>query len=289
MRVLLTGGSGFLGRHTIPMLVAHGHHVLALARSESAATAVAGLGAEVVPGDLDDPRSIDEAFAAADAEVLVNLASLGFGHAPAIVAATEESGIKRAVFVSTTAIFTRLNAPSKAVRTEAEQTIMSSALDWTIVRPTMIYGDRGDRNMARLLVLLQKAPLIPMPGGGSKLQQPVHVDDLAAAIVASMTTPAAIGKAYDIAGPEPLTFREIINQASQAVGRSPRRVPVPLGPAIAALRVYERVSRRPRLKAEQLERLAEDKAFDIAAAREDLGYDPRPFAEGIAAEAKTIQ
>ncbi len=93
---------------------------------------------------------------------------------------------------------------------------------------------------------------------------------------------------YDIAGPEPLTLRDVVLQAGDAIGRRPRLVDVPLGPAIALARAYERVAARPRLKAEQLQRLDEDKVFDIGPARRDLGYDPRPFALGIREEAELL-
>ena len=289
MRVLVTGGSGFLGSHVLPLLVADGHDVAALARSAAAAEKVTAAGAQAVAGDLDDPASIDDAFAASGAKVLVNLASLGFGHAPAIVAAAEEAGMERAVFVSTTAVATTLDSRSKAVRLAAETTVRDSGLDWTILRPTMIYGSAGDRNMARLLRLVRRAPVVPVPGGGRRLQQPVHVDDLAQAVVATLTAPAAVGQTYDIAGPEPLSLRDVVLAACEAVGRRPRLVDVPLGPAIAAARAYERVASKPRLKAEQLQRLAEDKVFDIGPARRDLGYDPRPFALGIREQATAVR
>ena len=288
MRVHVTGGSGFLGGRVVPLLIELGHEVTALARSAPAAERVAALGAAPVTGDLDDPASLDAAFSASRAQVLVNLASLGFGHAPAIVGAAEDAGLSRAVFVSTTSLFTRLNASSKAVRQSAEDTIRSSALEWTIIRPTMIYGAPGDRNMARLLGLLRRSPVVPLPGGGHRLQQPVHVDDLARAIVAAIDRPATVGRAYDLGGPEPLTLRQVIEQASAAVGRRRILAPVPLRPAVAAARLYERMAPNPRLKAEQLERLAEDKAFDISDARRDLDFDPRPFEAGIREEAALL-
>ncbi|MEY2476035.1 MAG: hypothetical protein QOG87_1350 [Actinomycetota bacterium] len=284
MKVHVTGGSGFLGSHVIPLLCSRGHQVTALARSATAADRVNALGAAPISGDLDDPASLDAAFRASDAEVLVNVASLGFGHATTIVAAAEDAGIGRAVFVSTTAIFTNLNAGSKAVRQAAEKAITGSELAWTIIRPTMIYGTPADRNIARLLQLLRRSPVVPLPGGGRRLQQPVHVDDVAMAVVAAAETDRARGQAYDVAGPEPLTFRALIEAAAAAVGRAPRLVPVPLRPLIGAVRVYERMASRPRIKAEQLERLAEDKAFDIGPARADFGYAPRSFAEGVAQE-----
>jgi len=284
MRVLVTGGSGFLGAHVLPLLIKRDHEVTALARSSDAVKRVGRLGAVPIVGDLDDPMSLDSAFTASGAEALVNLASLGFGHADAIVSAAEDAGLKRAVFVSTTAIFTALDARSRSVRMAAEASIKDSLLEWTIVRPTMIYGTPADRNMWRLLRFLRWCPVVPIPGTGARLQQPVHVDDLAGAIVSALDVPTTVGRAYDIAGPEPLMFREVVQQASAAAGRRVVLLPVPLRPAIVTLRLYERAARRPRLKAEQVERLAEDKAFDIEAARTDLGYRPRAFADGIRAE-----
>jgi len=289
MRVHVTGGSGFLGGSVIPRLVAAGHEPSALARTETAAQRIRILGATPIPGDLDDPASIDGAFADSGAETLVNLASLGFGHAPTIVAAAEEAGLKRAVFISTTSIFTRLATASKPVRVAAEDTVRASGLDWTIIRPTMIYGRPGDRNMARLLRGLRRLPILPLPGGGVGLQQPVHVDDLAAAIVNALDRPVTARQAYDVAGPEPLTLRTIIEEAGRAVGRRPTLMPVPLAPVVGLVRLYEAVAPSPRLKAEQLARLAEDKAVEIGPARADLGFDPRSFAEGIRAEAALLR
>lgn len=288
MRVHVTGGSGFLGGHVIPLLRARGHDVTALVRSAGAADAVRQLGAEPVEGDLDDDTSVRKAFTLADADALANLASLGFGHAPTIVRAAETVGLRRAVFVSTTAVFTKLAASSKTVRLAAEETIRRSELDWTILRPTMIYGTPGDRNMARLLQALRRSPVLPLPAAGRGLQQPVHVDDLATAVVSALETPVAVGRIYDVAGPEPLTFREVVTEAAKAVGKRPYLVPVPHATAVAAARIYARVASRPRLSVEQVERLGEDKAFDITAAREDLGYAPRSFRQGIAEEARLL-
>lgn len=291
MKLLVTGASGFLGGFVLAEAIAAGHQVLALTRTDRAAVAVRDHGAIAVPGDLDDTVSLDEAFGAAahgGAEVLVNLSSLGFGHAPAIVSAAEDAGIRRAVFVSTTAVTTALPAPSKRLRMGAEQTIHDSALDWTIIRPTMIYGTGRDRNIARLLNWLRRTRVLPLPGGGRRLQQPVHVQDLAKAVLAAVMTDVAIGKTYEIAGPEPISFRQLLVESGTAVGTRPRLFPVPLRPAIWALRAYERIARRPRLKAEQLERLAEDKAFDISSAQTDLAYRPRSFRAGVTEEASTL-
>ena len=111
-------------------------------------------------------------LAGAECDALVNLASLGFGHARGIVRAAVRAGLDRAVFVSTTAVTTTLPARSKAVRLAAEDEIRGSGLSWTILRPTMIYGAAGDRNLSRLLALLARlqrgsAPL-PLVAAGAR-------------------------------------------------------------------------------------------------------------------------
>jgi uncharacterized protein YbjT (DUF2867 family) len=288
MRMLVTGGSGFLGGYVLREAARRGHETVALTRSPAAALAVADRGAQPVTGNLDDAGHLAQVFATARCDTLINLASLGFGHAPAIVAAAGEAGISRAVFVSTTAVTTTLAAPTKRVRLAAEQRIRASALKWTILRPTMIYGAPGDRNLSQLLTLLHRAPLLPVPGGGRHLQQPVHVADVADAVLSAAERPATAGRTYDVAGPATLTFADLLRTSARAIASRTRFVPVPLTPLVALVRGYERLSQHPRIRAEQLLRLAEDKSFAIDDAARDLGFDPRPFAAGIRAEAQTM-
>jgi nucleoside-diphosphate-sugar epimerase len=288
MRLLVVGGSGFLGGYVLREAALRGHQTLALARSPQAARTVAAHGAQPLASDLDDARHLDETFAAARCDALVCVASLGYGHGPGIVAAAEEAGIPRAIFVSTTAVTTTLHPPTKQIRLTAEQQIRGCELDWTILRPTMIYGAAGDRNLSRLLLRLSRATVLPVPGTGRCLHQPVHVADVAAAVLASLERSAAIGSLFNVAGPEPIPFAELVHTCARAVGSRTRLVPIPLAPLVTLVRGYERLSRHPRIRAEQLLRLAEDKAFPIDAAIRDLGYAPRPFADGIGDEARAL-
>lgn len=288
MRIVVTGGSGFTGRRVLARAVNAGHQVSALARSAAAADAVQRLGARPVPGDLDDQESLFAAFASARADCLLNIASMGFGHGPGVVAAAEKAGIERGVFVSTTAVTTRIGAGSRAVRLAAEDAVKTSRLRWTLLRPTMIYGAPGDRNLSRLLALLRRTRIVLMPGSGTHLQQPVHVADLAAAILSAADCEHAVRKTYNVAGPVPISFRRLLFESAAAANSVPRLVPTPLAPWLAGIALYEKVSRQPRLTVEQLRRLAEDKAFDITMTRQDLGVDPRPFALGIREEAELL-
>jgi uncharacterized protein YbjT (DUF2867 family) len=286
MRLLVTGGSGFLGGYVLREAAARGHEAIALARSAAAGRSVAANGAQ--PIALDRANEVDAAFTAVRADALVCLASLGRGHGPGIVAAAEEAGIPRAVFVSTTGVTTTLDPPTKQVRLAAEHQIRGSGLAWTILRPTMIYGAPGDRNLSRLLVLLRRLPVLPVPAVGACLHQPVHVADVAAAVLDTLARPAAIGSMYNVAGPEPIPFAELLRTCARAVRSRTRFVPVPLAALVTLARGYELAGRHPRIRVEQLLRLAEDKTFGIDDTVRDLGYAPRRFDVGIQAEARML-
>ena len=235
-----------------------------------------------VVGDLNDPTSLLGIFSHYGA--LVNVASIGFGAAPAIISACLASGIKRAVFVGTTAIYTTLNTASKETRKAAETAIRSSGLDFTILRPTMIYGTPADRNMVRLLRLIKSSPIVPVFGTGQSLQQPVHVEDVAWAICEVLDSPGTVRREYNISGSSPVNFNDVIHTAAKALGRRPVVVHLPVKPVVYLLRIVERCRVLLPIKSEQILRLNEDKSFHHDEARSDFGYKPRDFADGIESE-----
>ena len=144
----------------------------------------------------------------------------------------------------------------------------------------MIYGTARDRNISRLLRLLDRWPVLPVCGNG--LWQPVHVDDVADAVVAAVESPRAVDSAYNLAGKAPLRLHGLIRTAARALGRQVWLVPVPLRLAVAAARVTRIVT------PEQVWRLAEDKAFDYTDATRDLGFRPRSFEEGVQQEVRSL-
>jgi uncharacterized protein YbjT (DUF2867 family) len=285
MNVFIIGATGFLGSRVTGQAIARGFSVCALARSDTASATLESRGATVVRGDLSRLDLVPASVESVRGGVVLHLASLGMGHATETVSWLEEARPRRVIFISTTAVTTTLNAPSRTVRLAAEAAIRGSNLDWTILRPTMIYGAADDRNLARLLRLLTRVPALPLPGGGARLQQPVHVDDLAEAVLNCVQSPNVLGHTYDMAGPQPLSFRELVHDSAMAIGRDVRLFPVPLTWARAAAGLAERLGVGPRITVEQIDRLSEDKSFDISAAQQAFEYAPRSFSEGIRQEA----
>jgi len=277
--IVVTGATGFTGSYVCALLAERGLPFRAVIRNPAKGEFLKRLGAETSIATFEDLPALTGAMKGC--QVLLNVASLGFGHAENFIAAAKEAGIRRAVFVSTTALFTKLPARTKLVRLAAEDSIMASGLDWTILRPTMIYGSAADRNIYRLLRLLKRFPIMPVPGDGQRLQQPVHVSDVAKAVVDAAFAKMTVGRAYNIPGREPLTFDALIDYASAALHRRVWKVHFPIQPVIAAFRLYERLVPRPFIKVEQLLRLTEDKAFDYAEATRDFGYRPLSFQMGV--------
>lgn len=282
MRALLTGATGFTGSFVLPRLAKQAGAVRCLVRNPLAADALRAAGCEVVVGDFEDSAALERAMRGCD--TLVNVASLGFGHAPAIVRAAETAGVGRAVFVSTTAIFTGLNAPSKKARVEAEDCIRHSKLRWTILRPTMIYGSERDRNICRLIRAVRRWPVLPVVGPGTFLMQPVLVDDLAEAIVRAATSEMAIAREYNVSGRAPLSYNELVQTVAEEAHERIRLFHLPVAPMVRMLRAGETLGLRLPIKAEQVERLNENKAFDWGSAARDFEFAPRDFRSGVRLE-----
>ena len=286
LKVLVTGATGFTGSHVVPALLKNGLDVRCFLRKSSDTGHLPVSDIDLAVGDLDDKPSLQRALEGVD--ILVNVASIGFGHAPAIVKAAEAAGLKRAVFISTTAIFTQLDADSKSVRLAAEETITNSSLDYTIIRPTMIYGSSRDRNICRLIRYVKRYPAIPVFGDGTFLQQPIYVADLADAIVKVLPAKAAFGRAYNVAGAQPLTFNALIDTVAALMGKKIGKIHLPAGPIVKILRFFERQAIRFPISSEQVLRLNENKAFDYTAAVQDFGFTSRLFSEGLQLELESM-
>jgi len=281
MKILVTGATGFTGQRVLPLLMGKGE-ICCLLRPNSDVRKIEEFGYEIAFGDLSDLDSLTKAMFGYDA--LINIASIGFGYAPGIVKTAEKAGIKRAIFISTTALFTQLDVTSKSVRQQAEDCIKASKLEWTILRPTMIYGSPGDRNMIRLIGYIDRFPVIPIFGKGNYLQQPVYINDVAKSIVDVFFNDKTIQNVFNISGKFPHTYNEIIDFTARALRKKIIKIHLPFKLSLYAMWLYGKMSSKPLITCEQIMRLNEHKNFDYSYAKEVFGYNPSSFEEGISKE-----
>ncbi|MFH1570703.1 MAG: NAD-dependent epimerase/dehydratase family protein [Gemmatimonadota bacterium] len=275
--ILVTGATGYTGRVAVPRLRALGEPLRLLVRASSQLAGLETAGVEIVTGDLERPAEVERVCRGI--ERIAHLAHIR--HAPALAAALGD-GVRHVVLLSSAWRHSRVpSSAADAVRC-GEEAVARSAMPWTILRPTMIYGPGDDRNISRLADRVRQGRWVPIFGSGEQLHQPVHVEDVVGALVTCLALDRATGRAYDLAGAAPLSYRELVRCVGAAVGVRPRMVRVPVAPALGAARVAEWLGLRLPVTAEQVRRSQESRACDIEPARADLGFSPASFSEGLA-------
>jgi len=283
VKLLVSGGTGLLGGAFLRRVREEGEHeVRCLMRLTSPVERLAGL--ELAYGDARDAGSMARALQGCEA--FVHIAGLTF--LPQVLEAMRRSGAKRLVVVGSTSAHSQFPSRSGPLR-EMETLLAGSDVRWTLVRASMIYGSELDHNVHKLLRFLDRYPVYPLFGSGDNLWQPVYHEDLARGLYEALVRPGTRGRAYDLPGARPLAYRDLVRAAAKALGRGPRLVRVPLEPVRLGLRAAEGLRLRLPFGSEQVARLREDKAYPYDDARRDLGYDPRPFEEGVALEVDRLR
>lgn len=163
-----------------------------------------------------------------------------------------------------------------------EAALVAAGRPGVMLHPTMIYGAEGEDNVQRLATLLRRLPVVPLPGGGQSLVQPIHQADLTRCILAALDHAWTGPEVVTVAGPAPVSYAAFVRAIAAAAGlRAPRIVPVP-GVILRALAPLTALPGLPRIGADEIRRLLEDKAFDIGPMRRMLGVEPMPLDTGLA-------
>jgi uncharacterized protein YbjT (DUF2867 family) len=297
MKVLVTGGTGFVGTHLVNALQRRGHAVTVLARDPRKTLNRYNRPVEAAQGNVLDRASIERAVSGQDAVVhlvgiIVEKGDQTFDrmHREAVenvLAAAKAAGVRRVVHMS--AMGSSEDAPSEYSRTKAagEKVVRASGLDWTIFRPSIVFG-YGDGFVGLLAPLVRDNPgFIPVIGDGQNRFQPVAVEDVARVFADALEKPETIGQAYEVGGPEALTFDHILRQIAAAVGKPGKRLvhlPVWYGRLLAGL--FEWLARRgvlavPPLTRDQLKSMSRDNAGDVSATLAAFPGEWKHFGPGI--------
>jgi NADH dehydrogenase len=298
MKTLVTGATGFVGREIVRQLHEAGHSVRILARrrnSPRVQEAISRYGAEVHPGNVLEAASLHEALSGMDAVIHLvgiiaelgestfeNVHTRGAGN---MVVAACQAGVRR--FIHMSALGTRPNAASRYHQTKwaAEELVRRSGLEFTIFRPSLIYGPE-DQFVNLFARIIRLSPVVPLLGSPRARFQPLSVEAVATAFVRSLGEPQSAGQTYDLCGPEALTLSEIVDRILEVLQRRRVKLRVPLALArcqAAGLEsVFRRLLRRASpLNRDQLIMLQEDNVGNPQPANERFGLKPLRFREGI--------
>ena len=295
MKIVVAGGTGFLGRHITSALVGAGHEVAVLGRSPDKVASVSMLaGAKAVKGDVTDPSSLTGALDEAEAVVSV----VQFPNHPIevprrgltydrydrqgtenLLSEAKRAGVERFLYVSGAGADVTSDKTWYRAKGLAERAIADSGIEWSILRPSWAYGPE-DKALNKFVAMARFSPVIPRLGLAPQRVQPVHVDDIALAVsrIFERWEPE---RTYEIGGPDVLTMHEIIQTLLQAMGLKRLIVPVPL--PLAKLGTTPLILLpKPPMTPQGIEFAVQDGIVDTAALRNGLDVHPVPLAEGLA-------
>lgn len=244
MNVLIAGGTGFIGRALCEALVDRGHEVTAMARSPPGEALPDGVSLET--GDIRDRAATIDAVSGHD--TIVNLVSLsplfkppkGASHdgvhrlgTQHLIEAAEATDTAR--FLQVSALGADADGATSYLRAkgEAEELVRASDLPWTIVRPSVVFGDGSE--FVDFVRWVSFPPMIgrlwwpyvsPLPGAGARFE-PIWVDDLVELLADVLEGDDHTGATYEIGGPEVLTLAEIVRLIHGAADKRARIIPIP--------------------------------------------------------------
>lgn len=315
VRILITGGTGFLGRALARRLRERGEQVRLFARGGARGSALGAEGFEVVAGDVRDPAAVDAAVAGMEGIVhlaatyrpegvpIAEFRSVNADGTRNVMAASARHGVARVVHASTTGVYGRVFDPPvdedhacrppwdhyQRTKWEGEQIARQAfatalAGRGVVVRPTGVYGP-DDTRFLKVLRPLSRRRFV-YPGRGNVLYHPSYIDDVVTGLELALFHEKAPGGIYHLAGPRYFTLREYIGVLAGVLGVPEPRLHVPMAPLFAAATLCELACRalrvEPFLYRRRLAFFRDHRAFSSERARRDLGYQPAmDLAEGM--------
>ena len=263
MKVLVTGGTGFIGPKVVHELRAHGLPVRVLARRQQKV-----LDAEIAIGDVTDPASLTAAVDGCSH--VVHLVAILRGKpedfdrvmtqgTKNLVAAAKTAGIERFLHMSAlgTGDATFANVPYFKAKAAMEAEVVGSGLEYTIFRPGFVFGKGAGALSTFMAQVRAPLPVVPIIGPGTERFQPIWVDDVAEYFARAVTLPEAANRVFEIGGPDTVTWDELYRRIAKAVGTKRRFVHIPFGLAKAGATATQRLPGAP-LSTDQVAMLQSD-------------------------------
>ena len=297
MKVAIIGGTGFVGAHLIDRLLADGHTPRLLVRPGSEGKVDHPAECERVPGAVGDPQALRECLRGCEAVIYligilrefpergVTFEALQYQGVVDTLAAARAEGVGRFLLMSANGVKPDGTAYQRT-KFQAEEAVRNSGLDWTIFRPSVVFGDPRGRmefcDQLRRDIIASPLPaplfyegLLPLRAGLFELA-PVAVEDVAAAFATALTDPQTRSQTYCLCGPERHSWKSILQTIAAACGRTKLMLPAPAFAVSAAAALFERFAWFPITRG-QIRMLLEGNVCtgDDGLAR--LGISPRRF------------
>ena len=294
MKIFLTGATGFVGSYVLKELVARGHQVRCLVRGTNRRLSVETAQVEKVEGDIGTPESLKGKMFECDAVIHlvgiidekpskgITFEAVHFKGAEHVINEASREGVERFVLMSANGARPDGVSEYQTTKWKAEEYLKNARFShWTIFRPSLIFGDPGPDNpefavrMARQLV--KPFPALPVFGRGDYLMAPISVEEVASAFAQAVSLEKAHAKTYCAAGKERMTYVELLDRITEAVGHARKpKIPQPIWLVRPAVHALGRIGLLP-ITPDQFEMLIEGNACDSTAFYADFELTYRPF------------
>lgn len=290
--ILVTGGTGFVGRHLVRELVGQGYPVRVLVRNLSVAKDILPGEVELVKGDVTNRASLTEACKGIDSvmhlvAIIRETGDLTFekvnveGTLNTVIAA-EQSGVNR--FIHLSALGARDDALYRYTYSKwlGEEAVRQSGLNWTVLRPSVIYGD-GFNFFNRLLqsVKMCPPPFVPVPGRGTTLFQPIAVEDVVKCMITALKAPAMSGQVYEIGGPEYLSYNQMLDAMLSVMNIRRVKLKIPMFIMNMVVPLMEKIFKDPPVTVVELKQLDSDNITELESVARHFGFEPEPLPQGL--------
>ena len=297
MKVTVFGGTGYVGGYLIDELLDKGHHPVLLVRHESRHKVRHHERCTLVDGDIANTVAVGAALSGADAAIYnigilrefptsgVTFEALHFEGAKRAMNAAEEAGVSRFLLMSANGVKAD-GTGYQRTKYMAEQYLKSTALDWTVFRPSVLFGEpRGRMEFTTQLYRdIVRSPL-PAPlfyegllpfNAGEFRMSPVYVKDVASIFVQALEMPNTAGQIFPLCGPASLSWKEILKTIAAAVGTTKHTLPAPVLLLKSLASALDRFEFFP-ITRDQLTMLMEGNSCDGHNAFQNFDLEPTPF------------
>src|SRR6266852_4222181 len=289
--ILITGATGYIGRHLVARLVQQGEHPRCLVRDVKRAAALLPAGqVEFAQGDTTQAATLAAALQGVD--TVVHAAFITADHKQSsgnhyevtnvqgtanLIRAAREASVTRIIEMS--GLGTRPDKPGTYMqgRYQAEHMLKESGLDWTIIQPSVLFG-KDAPFIKGLTDLIRTAPVVPLIGGGKVMFQPIYVEDVVTVIIKVLQEPERTkNKTYTIGGPAYYSFTQVIDALLQAMHKKRIKVPTPTPLVGIGAAVMEAVLPKPPLTKAAMTLFTFDNTTDLHSVERDFGFTPMSF------------
>jgi uncharacterized protein YbjT (DUF2867 family) len=291
--ILVTGATGYVGRHLVARLAQDGEHPRCLVRDvKRAAQILPADGVELVQGDTTQADTLAAALQGVDtvihaAFITADRKQSSGNHyyetnvqgTANLMKAAQAAGVRRIIEIS--GLGTHPDKPGTYMqgRYEAERMVKESGLEWTIIQPSVLFG-KGAPFIKGLTDLIRTSPVVPLIGGGKIQFQPIYVEDVVTVILKVLQEPERTNrKTFTIGGPEYYTFTQIIDMLLRAMHKSRIKAPAPTPLVGFGAAVMEAVLPRPPLTKAAMTLFTFDNITDLHSVERDFGFTPMAFSK----------